>query len=428
MAEVDAGLAASLKEAKKKTMAFAFVTNGTDGKLMVDKKKIPEKATAEAKKACGGKVVRGRCHDEEGTLVFEVGKPAPATFPSLVKKLVKRDAGLMLQAVEFRVAPDLAAEEAESDGQPSAPTAPPPLADDGPRQRWEKALAEVEPAYLQGLRDQPEKASTLRAVMGFAQGKAQKEDFPGAIAALRKLAENLARTPAGNGSQTTPTAPPPPPPDGARAAVLRRLNGLTPGVKAALAGPSAARVQALLGAVNGLIKNGAFAQAGKVLDELEPLLAAGAPAAGPAPAATAAEARATAAPVSNAVFTQARLAWDAARKKIQADLRKLEQAIVAAGPEQDEYDPDAMAMGARRLYGILDALDTRLIDTLDEALNAQTPGYRQTLQGVAGKLVKEYLAFVNSDPLMALVDDNGFAPVAVRKTAATALTMLASKL
>src|SRR5262249_15068720 len=161
-------------------------------------------------------------------------------FVNLVKKLVKRDAGLTLREVEFRVAPDLADEEDESEGQQSPPTAPPPpspppLADDGPRQRWEKALAEAEPAYLQGLRDQPAKASALGAVMGFAQGKAQQGDFPGAIAALQKLAGHLAKTPAGSGGKTPLAAPPPPPPpDGARAAVVKRLNSLTPGVKAAL--------------------------------------------------------------------------------------------------------------------------------------------------------------------------------------------------
>src|SRR5262249_32471350 len=153
-----------------------------------------------------------------------------------------------------------------------------------PNAGWAKALAEVEPAYLQALRAQPDKASTLRAVMGFAQGKADKGDFAGAIAALRKLAEQLAKTPVGNGAKTPLTAPPPPPPppppDGTRAALIKRLNSLTPGVKAALAGPNAAEVQSMLEAVNGLIKNGDF-RAGMVLDDLELLLAAG-----PAPAAS----------------------------------------------------------------------------------------------------------------------------------------------
>ena len=52
-------------------------------------------------------------------------------------------------------------------------------------------------------------------------------------------------------------------------------------IKAALAGPNKARVQALFVTVNGLIKNKDFVAAGRALDELDPLVAkpTGAPAA-----------------------------------------------------------------------------------------------------------------------------------------------------
>jgi hypothetical protein len=65
------------------------------------------------------------------------------------------------------------------------------------------------------------------------------------------------------------------------AVVVARLQALTPGVKAALAGPAAARVQALLGTINGFIKGHDFAGAARALDELAPLVA-GRPAAPPA--------------------------------------------------------------------------------------------------------------------------------------------------
>src|SRR5262245_14925849 len=294
-ATIDKELASTLKAARGgKPMRFAFLPKGSAGKLLVAKK-VPPQEIAETKKETGASsVFKGRCVGEGGTLVFYVAKEPPGTLFGQLRKRLKEDAGVTYP-IEIRVSADAEAEPAEGEAAATAGAGATPGTSGGPRAAWEKALAEVEPAYLQGLRDQPDKASALRAVMGFAQGKAQKEDFPGALAALRKLAEQLGKTPAGNGGKPTLTAPPPPPPppppDGARAAVLKRLNGLTPGVKAALAGPSAARVQALLGAVNGLIKNSDFAQAGKVLDELEPLLAAGGAAvAGPAPAATAAEA------------------------------------------------------------------------------------------------------------------------------------------
>ncbi len=56
------------------------------------------------------------------------------------------------------------------------------------------------------------------------------------------------------------------------AELSKRLNGLTAEIKAALAGPNKARVQALFVAVNGQIKNQDAAAATKSLDELEQLV------------------------------------------------------------------------------------------------------------------------------------------------------------
>jgi hypothetical protein len=52
---------------------------------------------------------------------------------------------------------------------------------------WESALADIEPAYLQGLRDYPDHASKLRAEMGFATGKAETGEYSKAIEALQRL-------------------------------------------------------------------------------------------------------------------------------------------------------------------------------------------------------------------------------------------------
>jgi hypothetical protein len=80
------------------------------------------------------------------------------------------------------------------------------------------------------------------------------------------------------------------------------------------------------------------------------------------------------------------------------------------------------------LSGILEQLDTRLIDKLDEALNAEDPAQRQQLNLQAKNIIGEYMTFVNSNALMADIDESGFTPVAVRKTAVEALTNLSSKL
>jgi len=130
-------LTTCLKQAKSKKMFFAFVVKGNDGTLIVSKKKIPPKEVAEAKKELGGGMpVLGKCSGPLNEMVFEVLKPAPATLPACLKKVVKRDAGLTVIA-EFRVATDAEDESQESEEEvadvkmAAAAPAPPKAATDG---------------------------------------------------------------------------------------------------------------------------------------------------------------------------------------------------------------------------------------------------------------------------------------------------------
>src|ERR1043165_505814 len=184
MPDVDTELVSLLRQAKKTPMSFVFVAKGTEGKLLLNKKKISAKEANEAKKECGGGTIyQGRCQEQDGTLMFETAKQPPNTLAKQLKTIIKRDAGLTLP-VDVRQAEDLEDEEAGSES--------------------------TEP-----------------------------------------------------GKQTEGTIPPPPPPpplpqEGG--AMLKRLNAMSAGIKAALAGPEAARVQTLVSTVNGLIKNKDFVQ------------------------------------------------------------------------------------------------------------------------------------------------------------------------
>src|SRR5260370_10110714 len=55
------------------------------------------------------------------------------------------------------------------------------------RERWDTAHGEIEPRYLQALKDQPERASALRAVMAFATEKAEAGEFEKALDALKRM-------------------------------------------------------------------------------------------------------------------------------------------------------------------------------------------------------------------------------------------------
>jgi hypothetical protein len=126
------------------------------------------------------------------------------------------------------------------------------------------------------------------------------------------------------------------------------------------------------------------------------------------------------------VLQRTRLEWDKTRKTIQAEIKKLEDSILSSAASDEEVGADGVDLSS--LNNILDRLDTRLIDKLDEALNAEDPAQRQQYNLQAKSIIGEYMAFVNSNALMADIDESGFTPVAVRKTAVEALTNLSSNL
>jgi hypothetical protein len=218
------------------------------------------------------------------------------------------------------------------------------------------------------------------------------------------------------------------PPVNPALAFRSRLMELTPRMKPveAAGGPVADQIKAKREEAVELVRQKGFtaeqlAQALARLDEIEALIAESGTAATAGSAPKVAAARGT-----NVVFQQTRLAWDATRKTIQAEVKKLEDSILASCKDDEEVGIDAVDL--TQLSSILEKLDSRLIDKLDEALNAQDPAERQRVHLQAKGIVSEYMAFVNDSPLMADIDDSGFTPVAVRKTALSALTLLSSKL
>jgi hypothetical protein len=131
MAAADPDLLAALKLAKTKKMFFAFIPKGgSDGKLIISKVKIPLKKIQEAKKEIsGGTPVTGKCMVTDGaTIAFQTLKPTPPTMAAAVKKVAKRDTGLIIDP-DFQVAGDAEAEEPDTDtaageSAPAAASAP----------------------------------------------------------------------------------------------------------------------------------------------------------------------------------------------------------------------------------------------------------------------------------------------------------------
>ena len=102
-----------------------------------------------------------------------------------------------LEPFKLLAAGAAAAKATQAGSSSSRPTA---------EEEWKKALAQIEPDYRRGCSRHPDDASKLRAVMGFAHGKTEKEDFPGALAALKVLKDLLAKSPIGTIGGKAPEA------------------------------------------------------------------------------------------------------------------------------------------------------------------------------------------------------------------------------
>jgi hypothetical protein len=122
-------------------------------------------------------------------------------------------------------------------------------------------------------------------------------------------------------------------------------------------------------------------------------------------------------------YAKSRLAWLAARKKVESDINTLEAEIVAT--YEDEGVGQELASAYTSWVGpVLSALDDRLADALDAAANAADAEEREKLVADAKKLIAEYTAFLN-DPRIAELDDNPFLPLAIRSTVGGTLSTLA---
>ena len=130
MADVDADLVLALKQAKSKKMFFAFIPKGSEGKLIISKKKIPPKLIAEAKKEIGGgTAVTGKCNGPFDEMTFQVVKACAPSVSAAIKKVAKRDTGLTI-IPDIQLAGDADEDEEETGAAPeaaaSAPAAPAP--------------------------------------------------------------------------------------------------------------------------------------------------------------------------------------------------------------------------------------------------------------------------------------------------------------
>jgi hypothetical protein len=411
-AALTSGLVTLLRELRKgevRMHALICVAGKNTAVLIMRRPISPARRTllAEAIDAKGGaKYITGECQFEDQVLAFAVQAPAAG--------LAKRLKAALLAQTELRLKVRVRGEDPgdvdeheddENDG--TSTTVPLPTGAQTPAQlAYAQRLQALHGRLQEALRAQHPESSKLRAVSGFASEKEAAGDYAAAAKALDML-EKLLDAPAAaqrGGAAGTPAATAVD--EGER--FKTRLTALLPKIKEA---GQAATLKASEAGV--LARKREFGQAHALLDELERMLGGGSSAASRATASPAASGASDASRRGGLVdYAKARLAWLDARDRVEADLGKLERAILAAY----RGSPDlAEAQAATRNLGdVLRSLDDALADKLDEGLNAANPEARLAINRQAAGIIARYQGFIYSSPLLREVDSNPFVPVDVQ--------------
>jgi hypothetical protein len=406
-------LVSALKIAKTKPMCFAFVAKGNDGKLLVEKKRVPPKEAEAAKKECGGGTIyTGRCVTEDGTLVFEVAKEPPANLAELIKKIIKKESKLTLD-VAVRVRAD-SSEDEQGEVESVTPVPPAPPGTEGTVQPAPQATEAGGHEVMQRLNAMtadikaalagPNKTAVQTRFVA-VNTQIKGKDFVAAAKTLDEL-EGLVKAPrptesAGPLGQSTPPAPPGT--DSGGHEVMKRLNAMTADIKAALAGPNKTAVQTRFVAVNMQIKNKDYVAAAKTLDELEGLIKA------PRPMESGGTGPQGDGKFSVMKLGKARIEWGQLASKAVADIGTLLELI------DDEFGDDVaqkdqLASAKKRVEKLVADLKDELSPALDNVLNGKDETQRKPLIETAKGILAKYVKIVQSDPIMTNLDGNEVMP------------------
>ena len=272
-------------------------------------------------------------------------------------------------------------------------------------------IKEVLTAKLEGSRD-------IALKFKEAQGLQSKQDYATAIALLDEVGtmiENLT-------SETK----------GLEAEWTQRFKALEPDLESVLkqnlGDPSKLRTARDMAIEKA--DGGDHATALKILDRLQSAVATALSSAKPSGEDEAEVAETKKGKIAPSIaFTHSRLAWNSAREKIQADLVSLEKAILDAAKDEEAEIFTEIKSKTSNLYDILGKRNENLMDKLDEGYKAEKDSPAQLkAYDEAGKLVKDYVNFVNGSPLVQEIDSNPFKAVAVKKTLDSTLKDLAGQL
>ena len=154
--------------------------------------------------------------------------------------------------------------------------------------------------------------------------------------------------------------------------------------------------------------------------------AAGTPAA-PASAANGAPAPNTAAPntaaPNMAALGKAKLAWSAARKKVESEVGKL-HAEMTKHYKDHGFGGELDKFFSAKVEPMMTNLDESLVKKLDEVTKNTDPAAHTKLVGEAKTIIKGYESYLAGEPIIKKLDENPFVPLSIGKTLTATLEAL----
>jgi hypothetical protein len=124
-------------------------------------------------------------------------------------------------------------------------------------------------------------------------------------------------------------------------------------------------------------------------------------------------------------YAKARLAWVAARRKLESDVEALRRSLAQVYAGEPEFAGVVDAKFQERAAPTLSALGEELADQLDQATNETSTLARAELVNKVRETIDRYSGFVANDPVLTHLDSNPIVPLATRKMLTDTLATLA---
>ena len=306
----------------------------------------------------------------------------------------------------------LAVADDEADDSPSAmygqegevPTTPPsPTASPSDTNLFMERLKSLKPVIDRVVASGGPLADEVKLRVSEAGMFARKKDFDQANGILDKIEELLKQ------ANAAPPVPPPSPSSDSSALFNKRLAEIVARVKEAAGTSQGDQAKLKVSEAAVFARKKEFEQANALLDEAEEILTqSGTP-------------EISKAPLGAVSFAKARLNWQAAKKEVEGQLSRLQSAILA------EFDDEEAIDGAKKLELVLARFNEGLSDSLDELYNAETDK-KPPLAKSALQTVSNYIGYVESDELIAHIEENPYETLTVRSSLLDSLTEIQKQL